>query len=191
MQRKHKGLSFWGGVFCCLSFLADGNDEKRNSEEGAVADERDTMHREKDALLADDSPHNDLYSKVVPIWCRASQDDLDAEIGDGYSCGFSVGFERGIITAMLRPEWVQGMYHKLRHYYLSTHTAEDLLDWDDHAEQTTRAVPVTILNMDDQSAHTTVLEGGSRLAPKFGRREVRRMRRGNQIPDSKPKRITQ
>ncbi len=138
-----------------LSLLADGNDEKRNSEEGAVADERDTAHEEKDDLLADDSPHNDLYSKVVPIWCRASQDDLDAEIGDGYSGGFSVGFERGIITAMLRPEGVQGMYHRLRQYYLSTHTPQDLLDWDDHAEETTRAIPVTMLDMDDQAAPIT------------------------------------
>ncbi len=126
-----------------LSFLADGNDEKRNSEEGVMADESDAAHEEKDALLPDDSPHNDLYSNVVPVWCGASQDDLDAEIGDGYSCGFSVGFERGIITAMLRPEWVQGMYHRLRQYYLSTHTPQDLLDWDDHAEETTRAVPVS------------------------------------------------
>ena len=125
-----------------LSFLADGNDEKRNSEEGVMVEERITTHEEKDALLADDSPHNDLYSNVVPVWCGASQDDLDAEIGDGYSCGFSVGFERGIITAMLKPEWAQGLYHRLRDYYLSTHTPQDLLDWDDHAEETARAVPV-------------------------------------------------
>ncbi len=108
-----------------------------------MADERDTTHEDKDAILPDDSPHNDLYSKVVPIWCRASQDDLDAEIGDGYSCGFSVGFERGIITAMLKPEWAQGLYHRIRDYYLRTHTPQDLLDWNDHAEGTTRAVPVS------------------------------------------------
>ena len=138
-----------------LSFLADGNDEKRNSEEGVMVEERITTHEEKDALLADDSPHNDLYSNVVPVWCGASQDDLDAEIGDGYSCGFSVGFERGIITAMLKPEWVQGMYYRLREYYLSTHTPQDLLDWDDHAEETARAIPVTILDMDDQAAPIT------------------------------------
>ena len=143
-----------------------------------MVDESDAAHEERDALLPDESPHNDLYSNVVPVWCGASQDDLDAEIGDGYSCGFSVGFERGIITAMLRPEWVQGMYHRLRQYYLRTHTPQDLLDWDNYAEATTRAIPVTILNMDDQTAHTTVLEGGSRLAPKISRREVGYMRRG-------------
>ncbi len=109
-----------------------------------MADERDTSHEENDALLADDSPHNDLYSNVVPVWCEGrSPDDLDWEIGDGYSCGFSAGFERGIITAMLKPEWVQGMYHRLRHYYLSTHTPQDLLDWHNYAEATTRAIPVS------------------------------------------------
>ena len=190
-RAKTRPTSPAGEVFVTLSLLADGNDEKRNSQEGVMVEESDAAHEEKDALLADDSPHNDLYSNVVPVWCGASQDDLDAEIGDGYSCGFSVGFERGIITAMLRPEWVQGMYYRLRDYYLSTHTPQDLLDWDDHAEETTRAIPVTMLDMDDQAAHTTVLEGGSCLAPKIGRREVGYMRRGNQIPNSKTKRITQ
>ncbi len=113
------------------------------------------MHREKDAPLPDDSPHNDLYSNVVPVWCGASQDDLDAEIGDGYSCGFSAGFERGIIAAMLKPEWAQGLYHRIRDYYLRTHTPQDLLDWNDHAEETARAIPVTILNLDDQAAPIT------------------------------------
>ncbi len=172
-----------------LSFLADGNNEKRNSEEGVMVEEGITKHEEKDALLPDDSPHNEFYWEVVPIWCggKSAGDDLDWR----YACGFSDGFERGIITAMLKPEWVQGMYHRLRQYYLRTHTPQDLLDWDDHAEETTRAIPVTMLDMDDQVAHTTVLEGGSRLAPKIGHREVGYMRRGNQIPNSKPKRITQ
>ncbi len=148
-------------VFATLSFLADGNDEKRNSEEGAVADERDTVHREKDALLPDDSPHNDLYSNVVPVWCEGrSPDDLDAEIGDGYSCGFSAGFERGIITAMLKPEWAQGLYHRLRDYYLATHTPADLLDWEDYAEKTAQAIPVARLSTEDQAMPT----GGPRTA---------------------------
>ena len=143
-RAKTRPTSPAGEVFVTLSLLAHGNDEKRNSEEGAVADERDTTHREKDALLPDDSPHNDLYSNIVPVWCEGkSPDDLDSEIGDGYSCGFSAGFERGIITAMLKPEWVQGMYHRIRQYYLTTHAPQDLLDWNDHAEETTRAVPVS------------------------------------------------
>ncbi len=141
--------------FVASPFLADGNDEKRNSQEGVMVEESDAAHEEKDALLADDSPHNDLYSNVVPIWCGASQDDLDSEIGDGYSCGFSVGFERGIITAMLKPEWVQGMYHRIRDYYLRTHTPQDLLDWNNHAEGTTRAIPVRMLDMAGQAAPIT------------------------------------
>jgi len=155
-----------------------------------MADESGAAHEEKDALLPDDSPHNEFYWEVVPIWCHG-RSPSDPDLDWRYGCGFSDGYERGIISAMLKPEWVQGMYHRLRQYYLRTHTPQDLLDWEDHADETARAIPVTMLDMDDQVAHTTVLEGGSRLAPKIGRREVRRMRRGNQIPDSKPKRITQ
>ena len=138
-----------------LSFLADGNDEKRNSEEGAVVDESDAAHEEKDALLPDDSLHIQLFWKVVPVWHDTSLDDLDAEIGTGYACGFSAGFERGIIMALLKPEWAQGLYYRLRHYYLATHTAEDLLDWDDHTEKTARAIPFTMLDLDDQAAPIT------------------------------------
>ena len=120
-----------------------------------MADESDAAHEEKDTLLPDESPHNNLYSNVVPVWCEGkSPDDLDREIGDGYSCGFSAGFERGIIAAMLKPEWVQGMYHRLRQYYLRTHTPQDLLDWNDHAEETTRAIPVTMLDMAGQAAQS-------------------------------------
>ena len=141
-----------------------------------MADESGAAHEEKDALLPDDSPHNEFYWEVVPIWCggKSAGDDLDWR----YACGFSDGFERGIITAMLKPEWAQGLYHRLRQYYLRTHTPQDLLDWNDHTEATAQAIPVTMLDMDGQAAHTTVLEGGSLLAPTIGRREVGRMRRG-------------
>ena len=106
-----------------------------------MAGESGASHEEKDAILPDDSPHKQLYWEAVPIWCHGRSPG-DPDLDWRYACGFSDGFERGIITAMLKPEWAQGLYHKLRHYYLSTHTAEDLLDWDDHAEQTTRAIPV-------------------------------------------------
>ena len=95
-------------------------------------------------MLPADHPHIQLYDAVVPIWCGASQDDLDWEAGEGYSCGVAVGFERGLITAMLRPEWAQGFYHLLRTYYLQTHTPDDLCDWEVHATETTRAIPVDI-----------------------------------------------
>jgi len=64
-------------------------------------------------------------------------------LGDEYPCGYAAGFQEGIVQAMLRPEWAQGFYHKLRAYYLLTHTSEDLNDWDDAAQKTARAIPVT------------------------------------------------
>ncbi len=107
-----------------------------------MVDESGAAHEEKDARLPDDHPHIQLFRKAVPVWHDTPLDELDEEIGAGYACGFSAGFERGIITALLKPEWAQGLYHRLRHYYLMTHTAEDLLDWDDHAEQTAQALPI-------------------------------------------------
>ncbi len=97
-----------------------------------------------------------LYRRVVPVWSEGkSPDDLDLVMGEGYSCGFAVGFEQALITSNLLPEWARGFYLLLRQYYLATHTPQDLLDWDDHAEETTRALPVTMLNMDDQAAPIT------------------------------------
>ena len=119
-----------------------------------MADESDAAHEDKDAILPDDSLHNEFYWEVVPIWCHGRSPG-DPDLDWRYGCGFSDGYERGIITAMLKPEWAQGLYHKLRQYYLTTHTPQDLLDWDDHAEETTRAIPVKILNMDGQAAPIT------------------------------------
>ena len=101
-------------------------------------------HGIKDALLPDESPHNDLYEKVVPIWSEAPHDDSDWEVVERWSCGFSAGFEDGLIMAMLKPEWAHGFYHKLREHYLTTHTPEDLLDWERCAEDTARAFPIQL-----------------------------------------------
>ncbi len=109
-----------------------------------MAGESGASHEEKDALLPDDSPHNELYLEAVPIWCHGKLPG-DPYMDWRYACGFSDGFERGIIMAMLKPEWVQGMYYRLRQYYLTTHTPQDLLDWNDYAEETTRAIPVEVL----------------------------------------------
>ena len=44
---------------------------------------------------------------------------------------------------MLRPEWAQALYLKLREYYLLTHTATDLAVWEEEAQETCRAMPLT------------------------------------------------
>ncbi len=93
-------------------------------------------------LLPEDGPPEDLYRKAVPIWCEQSHDELAERLGEEYACGFAAGFENGIIMAMSKPEWAQGFYHKLREYYLTTHMPEDLLDWDDYADETARAIPI-------------------------------------------------
>jgi len=78
----------------------------------------------------------------VPIWCEATHDELAERLGEEYACGFAYGFERGLIMAMLKPEWTQAFYLALCRYYSTTYTPEDLLDWDDCAEQTATTLPV-------------------------------------------------
>jgi hypothetical protein len=56
---------------------------------------------------------------------------------------FAYGFEKGIIMAMLKPEWAQGFYLKLREYYLLTHAPADLAVWEEEAAETCQAIPLT------------------------------------------------
>ena len=119
---------------------------------GKIRDQSDAS-QDENGVLPDDHPHVELYWTAVPIWCHGRSPG-DPDLDWRYGCGFSDGFERGIITAMLKPEWAQGLYHRLRQYYLTTHTAEDLLDWEKHAEETAQAIPVTMLSMDDQAARS-------------------------------------
>jgi hypothetical protein len=108
-----------------------------------MVNESGAAHGDKDVLLAEDSPHLVLYRTAVPIWCHGkSADDLDLVLGEGYSCGFAVGFEQAIITGNLLPEWARGFYLRLRQYYLKSHTPADLLVWDDRAAETARAIPI-------------------------------------------------
>ena len=81
---------------------------------------------------------------MAPLWHDGkSPEDLDGRIGDGYSCGFAAGYESGLITAVLKPEWAVGWYQRLRQYYLANnHTAEDLVDWERQADGTARAIPI-------------------------------------------------
>ncbi|MEX0682018.1 MAG: hypothetical protein WD904_13370 [Dehalococcoidia bacterium] len=99
-------------------------------------------HAEKDASLPEGGPPDDLYWTAVPIWCGGSHDELSERLGDEYACGFAAGFENGIVMAMLRPEWAQGFYRKLREYYLTTHSPQDLEDWERVADETARALPI-------------------------------------------------
>ncbi len=51
--------------------------------------------------------------------------------------------DRLVGEAMLTPEWIQGFYYRLREYRLTTHTPEDLLDWERLADEATQAIPAS------------------------------------------------
>ena len=48
------------------------------------------------------------------------------------------------MIAMIKPEWVQGLYLRLREYYLTTHTLSELSDWEDQADATANAIPIAV-----------------------------------------------
>ncbi len=111
----------------------------------------DGTDEEKDALLPhwmdflrdrQDGLPDTIYWQAVPIWCGEPHDDLAERLGEEYACGFAYGFERGIIMAMLRPEWAQGLYVELREHYATTHAEEDPTSWESHAEETAKATPI-------------------------------------------------
>ncbi len=99
-----------------------------------------------DCRLPPDGPPARLRDKAVPIWCGTYYARLAEEMGDDAAeeCAqaFAYGFQKGIIMAMLRPEWAQGLHLNLRAYYLLTHTPADLTVWDEAAEETCRAIPL-------------------------------------------------
>jgi hypothetical protein len=103
------------------------------------------MCRCPDCMLRDQGPPHDLYQKAVPIWHGTSIEELedDDEIdGIGYVKAFAGGMEVGLIMANLRPEWARAFYLNLRCYYLTTHTHEDLEDWEDHARELCDTIPM-------------------------------------------------
>ena len=110
-----------------------------------LGNESQTIEEFLDGVLPHDHPHVQLYWDVTPLWHSGeSPDELDDRNGDGYSCGFSGGFESGIVMAVMKPEWAVGWFQGLRQYYLANrHTPKDLADWDDWAEQTAQAVPLS------------------------------------------------
>ncbi len=100
-----------------------------------------------DCRLPPQGPPTWLRGKAVPIWCGTYYAELAKEMGrdEAEECiaAFAHGFEKGIIMTMLRPEWAQAFYLKLRQYYLLTHTAADLEVWEEEAEETCWAMPLT------------------------------------------------
>ena len=110
-------------------------------------EERNGACRCPDCRLPPQGPPADLRDKAVAIWCGTYYAKLATEMGqdaaEECASAFAYGFEKGLTTAMLRPEWAQAFYLKLREYYLMTHTATDLAVWEDEAQETCRAIPLT------------------------------------------------
>ncbi len=100
-----------------------------------------------DCRLPPQGPPAWLRDKAVPIWCGTYYAQLATEMGqdaaEECASAFAYGFEKGVTTAMLRPEWAQAFYLELRKYYLLTHTATDLVVWEEEAEETCRTIPLT------------------------------------------------
>jgi len=120
-----------GEVLFAISFLAGGKGKERRMTEG----------HDDSGVLADDHPHVQLYRDVTPIWHDGESPDEDLDWR--YSCGFSTGFVRGIVMAVMKPEWAVGWYRRVRQYYLThNHPPEDLQSWERCAEETARAIPV-------------------------------------------------
>ncbi len=71
-----------------------------------------------DCRLPPQGPLAWLRDTAVPIWCGTYNAQLATEIGhhaaEEGAQAFVYGFEKGITMAMLRPEWAQGLYLKLR-----------------------------------------------------------------------------
>ncbi len=99
-----------------------------------------------DCRLPPQGPPAWLRDKVVPIWCGTYYAELATEMGqdaaEECASAFAYGFEKGLTTAMLRPEWAQAFYLELRRYYLLTHAPADLAVWEAEAEETCRAIPL-------------------------------------------------
>jgi hypothetical protein len=103
-----------------------------------------------DCRLPRDGPPAWLRDKAVPVWTGDYFTDLEEELGEDAAAecasAFAHGFEQGLITAMLKPEWTQAFYFKLRAYYLLTHSQGDLEAWEERADKTCRAIPIELVS---------------------------------------------
>ncbi len=99
-----------------------------------------------DCRLPRQGPPADLRDKAVASWCGTYYADLVTEMGRDAAAeceaAFAYGFEKGVVMAMLGPEWAQAFYLELRRHYLLTHTPVDLAVWEAEAEETCRAIPL-------------------------------------------------
>ena len=106
-----------------------------------------------------DGPPAWLRDKAVSIWCGDYFIQLADELGEDPAeegiLAFASGLEKGIVMAMIKPEWVQGLYLRLREYYLTTHSLSDLLDREEHAEATARAIAIYSLIREKADDHQT------------------------------------
>lgn len=101
----------------------------------------------RDCLLPPEGPPHDLRRLAVPIWHGRPLEELEGEVESmDYAKVFANGLESGLILANLRPEWARAFYLQLRAYYLTTHTAEDLQDWERSAGTVTRALPMQAIS---------------------------------------------
>jgi len=66
-----------------------------------------------DCRLSPQGPPADLRDKAVAIWCGTHYDELAMKMGqdaaEECASAFAYGFEKGLTTAMLRPEWAQAL----------------------------------------------------------------------------------
>ena len=61
-----------------------------------------------------------LLDKATLIWrgdyFAELAEEMGNDIADECALSFAYGFEKGLFMAMLRPEWTQGLYLKLREH---------------------------------------------------------------------------
>ena len=99
-----------------------------------------------DCQLPADGPPAWLRDNAVSIWCGDYFTELADELGEDAAeectLAFAAGFEKGIVMAMIKPEWVQALYLWLREYYLTTHSLTELSVWEELTDETAAAIPI-------------------------------------------------
>jgi len=119
-----------------------------NADSTWLPEDEDSSCPCPDCRMPADGPPAWLRDKAVSIWCgdyfTRLADELGEDAAEESTLAFASGFEKGIVMAMIKPEWVQALYLRLREYYLTTHTLSDLMDWEDQADETAKAIPIAV-----------------------------------------------